>query len=238
MSPKLLPAPDLKQDGQSYSLERVSTLLSKRERISGVRRDRANVTKLHDMLADPETGEADLRWQVLIPRLDNGQTEAVISALESEEGFRAILEAAEKTLSTGQIAGLAALYEPDMFIPPALAKAAEQEKVDLTIVKFTKGHKLLRRSELLGLEYETYTDLSKLSEDKLRLAADFYRLYSARWDNEDYGAMPKEMVKLAFHDGYDMNDVVTVVRETGSSDPAVIRGVLEGVAAPVAEGWL
>jgi hypothetical protein len=50
--------------------------------------------------------------------------------------------------------------------------------------------------------------------------------------------VPKELVEYATSGEQNIHDVASAIRDTGSNDLTVIRGVLEGVAAPVAEGWL
>jgi hypothetical protein len=237
-SKRQLPAPDLGMDGRSSSLERLMALADRHAALKGITRDKDQMAKLHDLLADPATGRADVRWQALIGRFDDIQTKAVITALESKEGFKPVMEEMDQRFSAGQIAGFAAVYDPDIFAPSELSDAPEHDKVQISIERYSKAYHHLRRSELLGGEYDSYGDMAKNDPEKLRVVESYYRLYSALNDAGHLGMVPKELVEYATSGEQNIHDVASAIRDTGSNDLTVIRGVLEGVAAPVAEGWL
>lgn len=232
-----IPSPVLRGGNQAASLERTLALAERRSGRHGLR-NLKSIEKLHSLLADPKTGEAGIAEQALISLLDNRQTEVMIEAAQTQDGFLPALKLMHGMLSTGQIAGFAALYEKDMFIPPSQEKDPEIENARINMGLWAASYEHLKRHSPLGDEYETYTDLSRLDSSGRSRAKAFFRLCGVMNELEHTKKFPQDIVDFALDGGHDIKEVVSAMRATRSLDPIVLRGVIAGIQAPVAEGWL
>ena len=231
-----LPAPSMQAaSSQPASLERVLTIIAKKQED----RDLEAVVRLHGLLANPETGEADLNGQTLLARFNNRQTDVVIKALETQKDFLPILRIVYGVYSIDQAAGFAAVYEPDLFVQPSQANAPLVQRVRINHETLGAASPHLRNNKLLGEQHaDYYKDLSRYSDEELAPVKSFLRLYGAMAALGRKGNPPKELIEFALHGGHDIKNIVAAIGEKGITDPVALRGVLEGAAAPVAEGWL
>jgi hypothetical protein len=231
-----MPSPSIISGNQSASLERTLTLAAKRKCKDGPR-NKESLEALHNLLADPETGEAGWQQQGFLALLDNRQTEVVIGAM-SKEGFPDALNLMHNVYSTGQIVGFASLYEEDLFVPPSKAASSEVDKARINMQLWGSAHDQLRKLDLLDANYDAYSDLSTLDSSGKEQVSTFLRLYGAVKELGHKGKMPQDLIDFALSNSHDINDVVSAMRSTRSMDPIFLRGVLDGIEAPVAGGWL
>lgn len=231
-----MPLPSIVSDRKSASLERTLTYADRRKCKDGPR-NKESLEALHNLLADPETGEAGWKQQGFIGLLDNRQTEVMISAM-SKKGFPDVLDLMHNVYSTGQIVGFASLYEDDMFMPPDQTASSEADKARIKVELWGSAHSQLRKLEVLGPEYDTYTDMSALDSSRKARASAFLRLHAAMGELGHKNWMPQDLLEFALDDHHEIKDVVAAMRSTRSTDPMVLRGVMSGIEAPVAEGWL
>jgi hypothetical protein len=232
-----IPSPVLRGGNQAASLERTLALAERRSGRYGSR-NLEGIEQLHSLLADQETGEASIAEQALISLLDDRQTEVMIEAAQTKEGFLPALRLMHGRLSTGQIAGFAALYEKDMFVPPSQESDPETKKASTNMELWAASYEHLKRHSPLGEEYETYTDLSRLDTSGRARAKSFFRLCGVMNEIGHTKKFPQSLVDFTLDGDYDIKEVVSAMRSTKSIDPIVLRGVIEGIEAPVAEGWL
>jgi len=243
---KALPSPTTqKLASSSSSLERVLTILSS-PHLPYRSRNLESAKKIHALLANKESGEVDVTGQSLIVRLKDHQADAVLEALATQEDFASIITAMHGSYSVGQIAGFASVYEPDLFVPPSRADASDEEKRTLNMRLFGTGYALLKRNQLLGprsdiyddlTRSDIYDDLSSQDAEGRKLVQSFFMLWSVI-DEIGRTKMPPELVDFSMQGDHDIKAVVAAIRATGSVDPVVIRGVINGMESSVAEGWL
>lgn len=231
-----MPSPSLTFGEQAASLERTLTIAGRRKCKDGPR-NKASLETLHNLLADPETGEAGWQQQGFIALLDNRQTEVMIGAMP-KKGFSDVLDLMHNVYSTGQIVGLASLYEEDLFIQPSQAAGSELDKARINMTLWGSAHSELRKLDVLASNYDTYSDLSTLDSSGKAQASIFLRLYGAVKELGHKGKMPQDLLDFALGNSHDIKEVVSVMRTTQSMDPIFLRGVLDGIEAPVAGGWL
>lgn len=238
------PAPALSDSVEtaSPSLVRVMAMVSKRERESDQPplRDRKSLAKLHGLMLRAKRRDSDLnddltiQQQGTLARLDNHQTEVLISAY-GKEGFPLACSLMYGTVSLGQLCGFAALYEPDLLMSGDWG-GTDIEKARNHLDRYVGVYALLRKQ--LGLNHDSYSDMSKEDEESLKRIRRFMLLYGALCDLGQKGKMDQGLVDYMLDGRNDARSAVTVIRETGSTDLSSIRGIVEGASKPVAEGWL
>lgn len=239
------PAPALLDSVEtaSPSLARIMAMVSKRERESDQPplRDRKSLAKLHELMLRAKRRDSDLdedltiQQQGILARLNNHQTETLISAYE-KEGFSLACSLMYGTISIGQLCGFAALYEPDMLMASDWG-GTDIERARNSLDRYVGAYALLRKQ--LGLSYDSYSDMSYEGEESLKRIRRFMSLYGALCDLGSRGRkMDQGLMDYMLDDRTDAKGVVAVIRETGNTEVPFIRGVLEGASKPVAEGWL